>query len=64
MNYIAEYTKSIAALIAAIATSLLTVFGDGDVAKVLTVVIAVAGVIAVYQFPNADSDAATGEEVL
>lgn len=56
-SVLAQYTKSIAALVAAVATSLLTIFGDGDIARVLTVIIAVAGVLAVYRFPNEKSPA-------
>jgi len=55
MDKATRYTKAFAALVAAIATSLLTVLTDGDAAKVLTIVVAVAGVIAVYQFPNDDT---------
>jgi len=55
MENVLHYTKALAALVAAIATSLLTIFGDGDVAKTLTVIIAVAGVLSVYQFPNAEA---------
>lgn len=47
------YAKGIAGLVAAVATSLLTVFGaDTEVGKWLTVAVAVAGAITVYAVPN------------
>lgn len=49
------YAKSIAALVGAIVTALLGVYGpDTEVGAVLTVVAAVATAVATYTVPNAE----------
>lgn len=49
-----KYAKTIVAVVSAVGTALLTVYGpDTQVGHVLTVVIAVAGALGVYLVPNA-----------
>lgn len=44
--------KAIAALVSGLATALLGIFADGDVGKVLTVIVALCGAVIVYALPN------------
>lgn len=48
-----KYAKTIVAVVSAVGTALLTVYGpDTQVGHVLTVIVAVAGAVAVYAIPN------------
>ena len=49
---LAPYLKAYAALIGTVVTALLGVYGDGQVAEVLTVIAAVCTAIGVWAVPN------------
>lgn len=49
-----KYAKTIVAVVSAVATALLTVYGpDTQVGHILTVIVAVVGALGVYLVPNA-----------
>jgi hypothetical protein len=53
LDLVAYYAKAVAGLVSAVATSLLAVYGaDTEVGKLLTVIVAIAGAVAVYAIPN------------
>lgn len=53
LNKLAPATKAVAAFVGSVATALLGLYGpDTTIGHVLTIVVAVATALAVFQFPN------------